>query len=128
MTSNDVESIILGAWILLAPSGVILFYFTRYAALKRRVFPWYVCLAAVSFLGLIAAAGASVTLLVVLAPVVALLTFLNATRTRFCDACGRTVSNHLTFGRPHACCKCGASLDTRDQTPPATSGPTKRCS
>ncbi len=117
MTPNDLDSIIFGVWILFAVSGFIFFYVTRDAALKRRVFPWYVCLVAVLFLGLVAANGASLGLLVIAAPLVALITFFNARRTRFCDSCGRTVTSHLSFERPRICSKCGAPLDTRDQSP-----------
>ena len=90
MTADDIFPIFFVVWILLGISGSVLFYGRRDVAFKRKYFPWYVCLAGVLFLGFVAAMGVPLPLLALMAPFVALITYMNLRGTHFCDACGRT--------------------------------------
>jgi hypothetical protein len=50
----------------------------------------------------------------VLAPAVALITFLNLRSVKFCNTCGKTLINQIPFTAPKFCSKCGAKLENGD--------------
>ncbi len=109
MTGN-VFPIFFGVWILLAIVGFLLFYLNRNVAFKRRYLPWFLGLTGVLFIGFMLASGTPKFLVLIIAPVAALIMYMNVKGIQFCDACGRTLIEQMSFSRPEFCSKCGASL------------------
>jgi hypothetical protein len=112
--ADQIFPIVFGAWILLGAAGVWPFYVSRHVAFKRKYFPWYVGLAGVLLLGVVAAAGYSLADIATMVPSVALVCYLNLRATRFCDACGRTIIQQRSA---EFCSKCGARVADRPVSP-----------
>ncbi len=99
--------------------GFIVFFLKRDAALKRKWFPRYIVLVGVLlvlFSSAMTVAGshsfASLWMVVLVVPVVALISYLNVKFTKFCDKCGATIVDHNWFSPTRFCSKCGAKLDS----------------
>lgn len=99
----------MGTWLVLAVVSFLLFYRGGDADRKRRLFPPFTVGVAILFLGFVALMGWPPSMLVLMAPVVGLITFLNLRNTQFCDSCGRVVPTR-GFSRPKYCPRCGAAL------------------
>ena len=99
-------------WVGLGLGSFLFFRFNHNTPLKRRV--WLVDNVATGIIF-----GAFVfyssgrqqpQILFVLVPVLALITALNIKTTRFCDACGKTLTRQPIFSRTRFCPYCGAEL------------------
>jgi hypothetical protein len=97
-------------WELLGVVGLLLFYVSNNAAFIRRYFPWFTGLTGLVFVGIAAAMGIPLGMLVIVLPFVALITFLNIRGTQFCGVCGKTLVQPGPFSRARFCSRCGASL------------------
>jgi hypothetical protein len=95
----------LPAWIVLL-AMVSLFYWKGSLAAKRRFHPYVVAGGALIFLGFVTVIMPPSTF-VVIAPVVALVSFLNYKITKFCNGCGATVIQPPRWSEPPTCTKCG---------------------
>jgi hypothetical protein len=95
----------LAVWIALL-GAVSLFYWKGSLATKRRFHPYVVAGGALIFLGFVTVVMPPSTF-VVIAPVVALVSFLNYKITKFCNGCGATVIQPPPWREPPTCTKCG---------------------
>jgi hypothetical protein len=118
--SGIVTASFIGTWIILGIVGFFLFYLRRDAALKRQWFPRFVAL--VGFLFVLFATTLSVLssrslaglgILVVVAPAVWLISYLNVKFTKFCDRCGTIAYQQNWFAPMNFCSRCGAELDAK---------------
>lgn len=113
MSSENVAllyPIFLGVWVLLTLLSAGFLFFNKNAALKRRIWPAFVISIGVLFLVFTAARGTPPQSLLVIAPVIALITFLNLRLIKFCDACGATITRQSRSAKSASCPKCGAKL------------------
>jgi fatty acid desaturase len=95
-------------WALLGVGGALFFYGNRDASLKRKLWPCFIVLVGLLFLGFTWSLLGSIPLpFVVLIPVIM---FINIRMTRFCDSCGRTVVSRNLFAPAKFCQGCGAEL------------------
>lgn len=99
------------AWVLAVGCAFAFFATHRDAALKRRLWPWAIGLAATSFAALaLWASGPSIELAPLLLVGVAGLTAFGYRCAQFCVRCGATVFNANPFMRERFCPKCAARL------------------
>ena len=101
--------ILLAAGTLLSLCGLAFLNLSRNAAHMRTFVPWYAGLGGVLLLGIGAALGLPVALLVVLVPLLALMMYVQLRRLEFCDGCGRAVPRLRRLSEPEFCFRCGAS-------------------
>jgi hypothetical protein len=107
-SQNEFPFVFIIIWILLSLFSSGFFFFNRNAALKRKLWPWFVTGVGVLFLGFVGFFG-GYRVLYFAGPAVALITLLNLRTVRFCDSCGRTI--YKTFlSPPKFCSQCGAEL------------------
>ena len=98
-------------WVALGLASFLFFHFNRDAALKRRVFPFFVITVGLIFGAfLIYMTRGSSQVLFLAVPMIALITFLNIRCTRFCGSCDRTLYKQPVFTRPGFCPHCGAQV------------------
>ena len=98
-------------WVALGIASFVFFHFNLQAALKRRVFPFFVVAVGIIFGAfLIYMTRGFSQVLFIAVPMIALITFLNIRMTRLCDSCGRTLYRQPVFTRPGFCPHCGAQL------------------
>ena len=99
-------------WAALTAAGGIFFWFHRNAALKRKLFPWYVIGGGGFFAGIaIWQTGGRMAFLLV--PAVAVIAWLNIRNTRWCDQCGRMSAPRSALRPEEFCARCGASLENK---------------
>jgi hypothetical protein len=87
-------------------------YFRAYpdVNVKRQFHRWWtIGYGAMFFLLIALSMGASPSLLL-FAPFIALIVYLNIRNTTFCEACGKSVYNYFLVSRPEYCARCGARL------------------
>jgi hypothetical protein len=98
-----------GVWAVLGIGNFLFLTLNRDARLKRRVFPWILAGAGVL---LVAFAAWVLPLLhvLILIPVLVLASWLVLRQMRFCDTCGRTLTEPSLVERMQSCSKCGARL------------------
>ena len=77
---------------------------------KRRIHRWMVAAYGTTYFLLIALSIGPSPVLLFFGAFIALIIYLNIRNTTFCDACGRTVYNHMWLGKADYCAKCGAKL------------------
>jgi ribosomal protein S27AE len=112
------EGALLPTWVILTVwigygVGGFYFMFSRNLARKRRLLRPYILGSDVLFLAVLAAMGFPPFMLLVAAPFVAFITFLNLRHgLRFCEQCGATVWSMVPFMKPQHCSNCGATLKT----------------
>jgi hypothetical protein len=102
--------ILLVVWTLLGLAGLACLQFMPNGARLRAFVPWYVGVCGVLLLGVGAALGFPVVLLVVVVPLLTLFMYVQLRRLQFCDGCGRTVPRLRPLSEPEFCYRCGASL------------------
>jgi hypothetical protein len=104
-------SIFFVVWIALGAAGFFLFYVSKNVRFKRRFFPWYVILTSLLFILFGLGIGFPLRMLLIMVPVLGLIACLNIISTKFCDNCGRTLTNQAWFTKVEYCAKCGAKLN-----------------
>jgi hypothetical protein len=102
-------------WIIygcIAIVGTIFFYLMdNHAALKRRLWPWYIVLTGVLFLALLKVAGFRLWVVLLMSVPAVGFGIVNYRRIRFCPKCG-TISIGMLFLRAaNVCSACGTPLD-----------------
>lgn len=106
---SDLAKVIIGGWILLGIVGAVFFLGGDNAALKRKLFPYFITLICGVFFVLIWFIQGQIPLpFFILVPVIG---WLNLRMTRFCDGCGRMVISRNLFVSPKYCQGCGARLE-----------------
>ena len=110
MDKERIVIIFFLTWLVLGVVSLYLFFINKNAAFKRTIFPWFVILVGMLFLSFLILLDGPRRDLLFMIPLIALISFLNIYRTRFCDACGKTVHNYRGLGRPRQCSKCGSML------------------
>lgn len=102
--------IFIVVWVTLGVASMAFFYLSKNASLKRKLWPRVSIGASVLFVAFVwAVAGTNELFFVV--PFVGLITVLNLRMMKFCNSCGRTLTNQNPFSPPKFCSKCGASLE-----------------
>ncbi len=96
-------------WAIFVISGLF-FWFNKNAALKRRLFPYFMIAAALVMVIFVFFSGIPPQALFIVIPAVALISFLNIRSIKFCDSCGRTINSQNPFSPAEYCQKCGAKL------------------
>ena len=99
-------------WVVLSLGSVLFFTTSKDLALKKWVFPRLVAGSGAVF-ALLVGLTAPFPLFLFFAPFVALIVWLNIRMTRFCDACGRMLINHMWWSQMIYCPRCGAKLPER---------------
>jgi len=97
---------------VLGIGSVVFFTFNRNAALKRRIWPGFIIGGGLLFVSFVyfSVGQQQPELLYFLLPMTALVSFINIRSTRFCDACGRTLTRQPILKRTQFCPHCGAEL------------------
>jgi hypothetical protein len=106
--AHEIFPLFFIVWLLLGIGGAIFFYGSRDAALKRRLFPFFIVFTSALFIGFLFYIQGRIP--VVLAIAVLAIGFFNLKATRFCDACGQMVISRMPFASPKYCQRCGAEL------------------
>jgi hypothetical protein len=105
--------IIIGAvWVI---SGFSFFSFSKDAKTKRKWWPWFHIVIAILLACIVYEIGAPASFMAIAAVMITLLTLINIRTTKFCDACGGTLSRQNLFFPPKNCSRCGAKL--HDESP-----------
>ena len=112
--SDDNSFVLLVAFGIAAVAGGIFLQLNRDAALKRRVFPWYMIAMGVLWLVYAMTAGFPPWTFLLLAPWAALVVYATNRFIKFCDACGATQRMSKILRPPRVCSICGAPLDRGD--------------
>jgi hypothetical protein len=79
-------------------------------ALKKRIFP-RMAIGAGAFFAAVIALMAPWKAVLLFAPFIALITWLNIRMTRFCGVCGKMLINHQWWSSMNFCPHCGAKLE-----------------
>jgi hypothetical protein len=98
-------------WIALGLGGVIFFFRSKNAKLKKRVFPWYVGGAGTLFARFVVLLTGEPALLFLIVPAVLLISYGNIRTTKFCESCGTTLLHQGWFTKARYCSYCGAPLE-----------------
>lgn len=109
---HDVFPVFFAVWALLAIVGAMFFYGGENAALKRRLYPFYIALISVLFIGFTYLIQGQLSLFMLV--MVVIIAIFNLRTIRFCDACGRMIMPRSLFVAPKYCQGCGAKLDEGD--------------
>ena len=112
--ATDIFPVFFVIWGLLGIGGAVFFYGGENAGLRRKLYPIYIVLISVVFIGFTLYVQGRVPLF--LAVIVPAIAFLNLRITRFCNSCGRMVVSRNLFVAPKYCQSCGARLDETGQS------------
>ena len=93
--------------------------FGRNLALKRRFLRPHIVGGAVLFLVGMALTGFPPGMILLAAPLVGLVTWLNLRQVHFCPQCGATIWRQVPFQRPRFCARCGAAVQMKAAPPAA---------
>ena len=104
--------VFMAVWATLGVASWWFFSRSKDADLKRGVLRWGSIAAGVLFAGFVLAMTGEPWILLIVAPAVALISFLNIRFTKFCPSCGATLYNYNWFVAMRYCSRCGASLDS----------------
>jgi hypothetical protein len=109
--AEQVFPVFAGVWLALGLVSAGFLFLSKNVRLKRRLWPPFLVLTGVLFVGFTWAMGAVPGQgMLVVVPLVALIIYLNLRAVQFCDSCGVTVLSQNPFSRPAFCSKCGARL------------------
>ncbi|HEY1049623.1 MAG TPA: hypothetical protein VGE39_07700 [Prosthecobacter sp.] len=80
--------------------------------LKRRIWPWFSVGTAVVFAAFVygTVGRRNPGTLGIMLPALLIITWMNVRMTRFCDACGKTITQRTPFSKDAFCSRCGAPL------------------
>ncbi len=110
LNPEQIFPIFFVVWVGLGLFSACFFFLNKNAPLKRKVWPRFMILTGVLFVGFVWSMSGSAQMLFILVPAVTLITLLNLRALHFCDACGATLINQNPLSRPAFCSKCGANL------------------
>lgn len=97
-------------WIILGIISFIVFFLGKNAQLKRKLWPPFVIVGGVLFIGFAYTMGFRGEGIYFLVPVIILTSFLNIRFTKFCDGCGKIITNKNFLSKIESCPKCGEKL------------------
>lgn len=109
-TRLELASALLAAWLLLGLLSFVFFRRHKDAGLKRKASRWLPIGTGVLLPAVVLALSGRPRLLLAAIPAVILFTWLSVRLTRFCDACGAMLHDHLGLARMAFCARCGAKL------------------
>ena len=111
MSTNQIFPIFLG--ICLVHCVLIFFIFFRgnNAQLKRKLWPPFVIGGGILFVGFIYLMSFQKEVLYFMVPAVILISVINIKATKFCDSCGKTLTNQYFISEAEFCPKCGEKLE-----------------
>ncbi len=111
MNPEDVSPIFFGIWVVLGSISFLIFFVSKNAERKKKLWAPFVIFAGVLFIGFTYVMGLDGQHLYVMVPMVILISFLNIRLTKFCGACGKTNINQNFFSPAKFCNKCGNALE-----------------
>jgi hypothetical protein len=116
-----IPAVFFGTWVVLGLVMLFLFLVSKNGRRKRRLFLPFIVLISVLFVGFATLMARSWLVVVLLAPVTALIALGNWYTTQFCLHCGATSIQRqlLPFARAHACKRCGKPFDSDPDRSPA---------
>lgn len=91
-----------------------IFHMERKAAVKQKIFRWYIVLVSIFIIIHMGFTLESPVLLVFAIPMVIFVAFMWIKYTRFCEWCGKAVQINLPFIDKENCPRCGSKLLKRD--------------
>jgi len=106
--------VFVAVWAALGVTGWWFFSRSRDLDLKRRVLRWGAIAVGVLFTGFVLVMTGEPWVLWIVAPTVALISFLSIRFTKFCPSCGATLYNYNWFVAMRYCSRCGTRLDNPD--------------
>jgi len=106
----QVFPVFIGVWVVLGVFSAAFFFLSKNAPLKPRVWPPFIVIVGLLFAGFTVAMGAPSQALLIMAPAVVLITYLNLRAVQFCNLCAATIMSQNPFAKPAFCSKCGAKL------------------
>ena len=109
-SAEQVFPVFIAVWVVLGLSSAAFFFLNKNAPLKRKVWPPFVVITGVLFVGFAWAMGFPADFFFVLVPATAVITALNLRAVQFCNSCGATLMSQNPFSRPAFCSKCGAGF------------------
>lgn len=98
------------AFVLVGVAMMLVLKFSDDVPFKRRVLLWSLTLMAPLGVGFFWAANAPLVMILLMIPGMAFIIFMNLRMIRFCDSCGRTLTNYNPIFRHKFCHNCGARL------------------
>ena len=110
MIDREIISVIfIVAWVALIIISWLIFFVSKSARLKRKLFPAINIGNGALFITFIYLLGFAIHPLMV--GFVILIIVSNFRQTKFCDLCGRTVISYRLLSRPEFCKNCGSKLN-----------------
>lgn len=109
-SAEQVFPIFFGVWVVLGLFSAAFFFLNKNAVLKRKVWPPFVVVTGMLFLGFTWAMGFPAQVMYVAVPAVIAITLLNLRAVQFCGSCGATQMSQNPFSKPAYCSKCGAQF------------------
>ncbi len=110
MNPDEIFPMFFGTWVVLGIISFIIFFVSKDAQLKRKLWKTFVIGTGALFIGFVYLMGFGDEAFYIMVPAVILISFLNIRVTKFCDACGKTIINQNFLGKPEFCSKCGEKL------------------
>jgi hypothetical protein len=101
------------AWNIIGLVGLFYFRRNKNIELKKRFYKWSAIGTGATFFLLIALLNMPWFILLFFGAFIALIMYMNVRNTIICEACGKTIYNHMWFGKIEYCAKCGAKLPDR---------------
>lgn len=111
---EQIFPIFFGVWVVLGLFSAGFFFLNKNSALKRKVWPPFVIVTGLLFIGFTLAMGIPSDALYIMLPAVVLITVLNLKAVQFCDSCGATIMSQNPLAKPEFCSKCGSKLGLRE--------------
>ena len=109
---DKVFPIFFGTWVVLGIISFLLFFVSKNATLKRKLWPPFVIGIGILFAVFVYLMGFPIETFAIMGPAIILITFLNLRNMKFCDSCGKSIMSQNPFSRMEYCPKCGAKLNT----------------
>ena len=110
MSSDQTYTIFFAVWVILVGVSVYFFVISTDVERKRKNFKPFLTFSGLLFLGFLWTQDLPAAILAMAVAMVLLIIFLNIRMIRFCDSCGKTVFNRLSFSTPRFCSHCGEKL------------------
>ena len=107
---HEIFPIFMGTWVVLGIISFFVFFISKNAAQKRKLFRPFAIGVGVLFCVFVFLMDAHVQVFLFMVPAVTLITVINLRVTKFCDSCGRTIINNPPWSSPKYCSHCGSEL------------------
>ena len=123
LITNIVMVSLIGTWVIIGIAGFFLFHLWGNVASKRKWFPRFLILEGVLFVVIATATTVlhfrtieSLSVLLFLLPVLALIAYLGKSQSPFCHQCGAVIYDRHWPSRARFCRACGAALGAKSNS------------